>query len=438
VAHVFVETNWLFGYAAPAHHQVPAATDLLKHARLAELTLHLPNVCLGEARKVILAKCQPRNEANAIRRFLTWAEPGCDISKEDAAITRTLVDRYEKSIKRNLDTLDDRLKTLAALPCIGIFGLYDLMLARSTELALAGIELMPSIRLSSPPSSSAQQDSGTRVNGEYHSAKPTPTCNHEDRHGHVQSRRSQHQIPRLLNNLQTPTTLPIPTPCYFQIEAPIMSATATIQIDHSTIDRAAINRANSEHSTGPRTDAGKQRSSLNALRHGLTAQTAVLPTEDPIAYQKHCRQFVDEHQPATATETHLVQELADTSWRLNRIPILEARLIAEVPSPQSLVPHLAALGLHGARLSRQFQKALEQLREIQLDRRERQHRDLKDAAAMLEHHKHKGIPWDPADDGFVFSKDQVERAAQRMTRQKEAGHIEHVRFGSFSNPTNRY
>jgi hypothetical protein len=228
-----------------------------------------------------------------------------------------------------------------------------------------------------------------------------------------------------------------------------MSATATIQIDHSTIDRAAINRANSELSTGPRTATGKQRSSLNALRHGLTAQTAVLPTEDPIAYQQHCRQFVDEHQPATATETHLVQELADTSWRLKRIPLLETDILSRAQSPASspeppafdiVDAHrlLASLGLHGARLSRQFQKTLDQLREIQIDRRERQRRDLKDAAAMLEHHKHKGIAWEPADDGFVFSKDQVERAAQRMTRQKEAGHVEHVRFGSFSNPTNRY
>jgi hypothetical protein len=34
-------------------------------------------------------------------------------------------------------------------------------------------------------------------------------------------------------------------------------------------NRAAINGANAQHSTGPRTPAGKQRSSLNALRHGL-------------------------------------------------------------------------------------------------------------------------------------------------------------------------
>ena len=79
-------------------------------------------------------------------------------------------------------------------------------------------------------------------------------------------------------------------------------------------------------STGPRTEAGKQRSSQNALTHGLTAASPVLATEDLAAYQLHCRQFLDEYKPATPTETQLTQELADTAWRLNRIPSLEAAL----------------------------------------------------------------------------------------------------------------
>jgi hypothetical protein len=122
-----------------------------------------------------------------------------------------------------------------------------------------------------------------------------------------------------------------------------MPATATVPTN-----RAAINRANSQYSTGPRTAAGKQRSSQNALRHGLTACTAVLATEDPATYEQHCRQFQNEYQPATQTETQLVQELADTSWRLNRIPILEAALLAQdcspareqgdAPSPESPAP----------------------------------------------------------------------------------------------------
>jgi hypothetical protein len=94
--------------------------------------------------------------------------------------------------------------------------------------------------------------------------------------------------------------------------------------------RAAINRANSEHSTGPRTTAGKQRSSLNALRHGLTGHVVVLPTEDQTAYQRHLLRFVDQFQPKGALEEQLVQSLGDTTWRLNRVPATEATFL---PSP---------------------------------------------------------------------------------------------------------
>jgi hypothetical protein len=210
-----------------------------------------------------------------------------------------------------------------------------------------------------------------------------------------------------------------------------------------TPDRAAVNRANSQHSTGPRTQAGKHRSSLNALRHGLTARTAVLPTEDPSAFQHHLQQFFDEYRPATPTETQLVHELANTAWRLNRIPLLEAELLSRAGNPrdaqpgQETVSHildahraLATLGLHGQRLSRQFQRVLDQLREIQDTRRELERKQLRDAADLLAYHQHKGLPWQPANHGFVFSKEQVERHAHHLTRLNEARHIGYVRFNS--------
>jgi hypothetical protein len=201
----------------------------------------------------------------------------------------------------------------------------------------------------------------------------------------------------------------------------------------------AANQANALLSTGPRTPAGKKRSSQNALTHGLTSQSPTLATEDPAAYQLHCRQFFDEYQPVTPTETQLTQELADTSWRLNRIPSLEAALLdraANPPTEQARIDFdivdahraLATLGMHYQRLSRQFQKAVDHLREIQAERRHEQERDLKRAAALLELHKHKGIPYDPVQDGFVFSKDQVEAFAQRLMHLNESRHIEHVRF----------
>jgi hypothetical protein len=203
--------------------------------------------------------------------------------------------------------------------------------------------------------------------------------------------------------------------------------------------RSRANRSNALLSTGPRTAAGKQRSSQNALTHGLTSQSPILATENPAAYQLHFRQFFDEYQPVTPTETQLTQELADTSWRLNRIPSLEAALLdraANPPTEQARIDFdivdahraLATLGMHYQRLSRQFQKTVDTLREIQAERRHNEERDLKRAAALLELHKHKGIPYDPVQDGFVFSQDQIEAFAERLKRLNQSRHIENVRF----------
>ena len=182
--------------------------------------------------------------------------------------------------------------------------------------------------------------------------------------------------------------------------------------------RTRANRANARLSTGPRTESGKQRSSQNALSHGLTARTAVLPTEDPEAHQRHVQQFLDEYQPANATETQLVHEMADTAWRLNRIPFLEADLLSQPSDPQTQITLLARLGLHGSRLSRQFQKATDQLRDIQVERHRQERRHLNEVAEILIRHQRKGLPWDPAafsrEAGFVFSKEQIETHAQHL------------------------
>jgi hypothetical protein len=219
-----------------------------------------------------------------------------------------------------------------------------------------------------------------------------------------------------------------PQPGATKIDSPASSLPAT----YSKARRAATNRANSAHSTGPRTQLGKHRSSQNALSHGLTARTAVLSTEDPDTYQRHIQQFLDEYQPATATETQLVHEIANAAWRLKRIPLLEAQLLSQDPNPQTLIPTLATLGLHGSRLSRQFQKALDKLRDIQEDRLRLENRQLTEAAELFLSHQRKGLPWDPAafsnETGFVFSKEQLERHAKHLMRQEPFRYAAHPRF----------
>lgn len=103
----------------------------------------MPNVCIGEARQAIMAKCQPRHEANALRRFLSFSEPTGDVTRADADVTRAVLQKYEVRIKRDLDRLDATLQSLAGLPYLKIFGLDDEMLNRATTLALAGLAAKP-------------------------------------------------------------------------------------------------------------------------------------------------------------------------------------------------------------------------------------------------------------------------------------------------------
>src|SRR5690349_20017554 len=91
-------------------------------------------------------------------------------------------------------------------------------------------------------------------------------------------------------------------------------------------DRAAINRENSKHSTGPTTSEGKARSSQNALKHGLGARAILLPSDDPAAFQRHLDSFVNEYQPQGPTEQQLVRTLANNSWHLDRVNRLEEAL----------------------------------------------------------------------------------------------------------------
>jgi hypothetical protein len=200
--------------------------------------------------------------------------------------------------------------------------------------------------------------------------------------------------------------------------------------------RAAVNRANALHSTGPRTDAGKQRSSLNALRHGLTGHVIVLPSEDHAAYQAHTNRFFDDLQQ------QLVQSVADTSWRLNRVAALETNLLtlgmteqaaaintaepevhaalATAASLREQARALSNLSMHEHRLSRQFERALNQLREIQSERREKEEKQLQKAAELLEMDQDAGLPYNPTEDGFVFSNDEIHTFIRRRDRRREA------------------
>jgi predicted nucleic acid-binding protein len=135
--HVFVETNWLFWYAAPEHQKLRDAVRLLERAESGEMILHLPSVCLTEARATIPRRFKQRSESpdtQAIKKYLAWAKVHGRIADDEDAIVRRILDRFDSMVQTELDRLDSTLDaTLAALrsnPAIEVFALDDEMLRR--------------------------------------------------------------------------------------------------------------------------------------------------------------------------------------------------------------------------------------------------------------------------------------------------------------------
>lgn len=145
------------------------------------------------------------------------------------------------------------------------------------------------------------------------------------------------------------------------------------------------NTLNAQLSTGPRTESGKTATKLNAFKHGLTAGTVVLPTEDMEAYQHFSAAIRGEFEPVGALEDQLAQLIADTHWRLNRIPTLETNIFA-LAQLEPIPDHLAHLDEGLARTALIQANALitheRQFRNLHLQE-QRLHRILRDAISDL-------------------------------------------------------
>ena len=75
-------------------------------------------------------------------------------------------------------------------------------------------------------------------------------------------------------------------------------------------------------STGPKSKAGKSRSSRNAIKHGLTAKNWLDEAEQE-QYQSLLTAFREEYQPQTATEEMLVERVANLATRSSRFHRVE-------------------------------------------------------------------------------------------------------------------
>jgi hypothetical protein len=133
------------------------------------------------------------------------------------------------------------------------------------------------------------------------------------------------------------------------------------------------NRENAKKSSGPTSEAGKQTSSHNALKHGLASNGDfyLLESEDKEKFEALCQTFSKLEQPQDEIERILVRRLAEHQWLITRAMRFQNHCFLEtchVIATAALSVYLRYQAQH----ERSFYKALKELRTIRELRLKRQ------------------------------------------------------------------
>ena len=200
----------------------------------------------------------------------------------------------------------------------------------------------------------------------------------------------------------------------------------------------AASRANGALSHGPVTEPGKRRSSLNALRHGLTGQVVVLPSEDMNKYLAFSESYVASLNVKGPVESNLAQTVADQQWRLNRIRAIETAMLALAhfekagaintghPDVHSSFTEgrgfrdhdreFVSLSLYEQRIHRIMEKTLKMLQQLQAERKAQEQAQMEEAIKLQKLAEMEGQPFDPAEFRFVHSREEIARESRRRDR----------------------
>jgi hypothetical protein len=149
-------------------------------------------------------------------------------------------------------------------------------------------------------------------------------------------------------------------PRFFYFGENIMSSAAQI----------AANRANALHSTGPRTEEGKAKTSRNATRHGLCAGIALMADESEAKaeFEQLHADLREEHQPVGPTEDILVYKMAENFFAANRAQVLLAERL-DFNDHEDDSKQVSLMLRYHTTADRGFYRALNELRKLQKDRR---------------------------------------------------------------------
>ena len=108
------------------------------------------------------------------------------------------------------------------------------------------------------------------------------------------------------------------------------------------------NQENAKKSTGPATSEGKQRSSMNAMVHGIFSRIPLLPGENQEQFKLLENEIIKAYQPTDAMEYHLVQRIYLTCIRQIRLREAEAAKIEISMMPEVICKSVTQLFEHNS------------------------------------------------------------------------------------------
>src|SRR5713226_8684232 len=85
-------------------------------------------------------------------------------------------------------------------------------------------------------------------------------------------------------------------------------------------------RANGAKSHGPVTEEGRKTSSMNALKHGLTARTVLFSNDNHADYDALLDSYIQSLQPIDPFEMDLIVEMVNAKWQQRRVQKFETEL----------------------------------------------------------------------------------------------------------------
>jgi len=105
----------------------------------------------------------------------------------------------------------------------------------------------------------------------------------------------------------------------------------------ATLKQIRANRLNAQKCTGPSSTEGKARSSFNALKSGIQAESEVLPWEDPDERAALMAEYHNYHQPRTPAERASVDNLAHGEFLFRRFRRAEVKIVvSKIPDGADL------------------------------------------------------------------------------------------------------